>query len=191
MRTLQAQAIFILGLIPSLISALPVSPLAAYLDRRTPQSYSVVAVDGGSSTTATPSPATKTVTDAVTQIRTSLVLSTITATPSSAYVNTTTPSSAQVNATTVSQTITYATTITQTHTLSESTPTATTNPAVSFVPYDNGQWHTTYYFRSTVAPTAGVDGVASTLSTNSSAPAPTTSIDPGQWAAWSGQNNGQ
>jgi hypothetical protein len=122
-----------------------------------PQSYSVVAVDGGSS-----APPTMTVTDAVTQT----ILSTIIATPSNAEPTTSV----------VVQTVTVA-------------ATSASAPAVTSVPFDDGQWKTTYYFRSTVAPQAN----AAVTSTSASAqPSSTGASDPGQWSYWSGRSgNGQ
>lgn len=132
-----------------------------------PQSYSVVPVDGGSSTTAAtataPVPApTKTVTDAITQVETATVMSTIIATASGAGPVTSVA--------------------TQTVTLS-------TEASVTSVPYDNGQWHTTYYFRSTVTPQANF---ASATTQSTSQASPTADFDPGQWTYWSERSgNGQ
>lgn len=123
-----------------------------------PQSYSVVAVDGGTSVAPT-----KTVTDAVTQT----ILSTIIATPSDAEPTT----SIAVQTVTISATI------------------AASEASVTSVPFDDGQWKTTYYFRSTVAPQAN----AAVTSTSASAqPSSSGSSDPGQWSYWSGRSgNGQ
>ena len=135
------------------------------LPKRVPQapSYSVVAVDGGNTTpvsSAVPA-ATKTVTDAVTEVQTATVLATVVATPS--------------NSSPVTITI-------------SPTP-ETTQPAVTSIPYDNGQWHTTYYFRTTVTPQAEANIAAPTGQASSASP--TASVDLGQWSYWSQrQGNG-
>lgn len=164
MKTTQYQSFVLLSLL-SLASAWPVIRSPINLAKRIPQSYSVVAVDGGSTTTASASasPTTLTVTSAITQ--TSTVVSTISA----------------ATATAVPQTVTYETTI-----VVSTQATVTVSP--SSTPYDDGQWHTTYYFRGSPTGAANANGV---VATSPVAPSPTTSIDPGQWAAWSGQNNGQ
>lgn len=134
------------------------------LPKRIPQSpaYSVVAVDGGSSSAL----ATKTVTDAVTQVQTA----TATATVLSTVISTLTD--AQPTTIVVAQTATVS-------------PQA----SVTSVPYDDGQWHTTYYFRSTVAPQANVAATSTQSPVQSST---TSKPDPGQWAYWSQKNgNGQ
>lgn len=147
------------------------------LEPRQPQSYSVVAVDGGSRTAAVPA-ATKTVTDAVTQVQTSVVLATIIATPLNDAVSP------------------------QTVTLTQSASVVTVQPSVTPVAYDNGQWHTTYYFKSTIIPSSDVL-LASTTSSASSTITPSAniallaavssssssvqsiqSVDLGQWAPW-------
>lgn len=157
-----------------------------------PQSYSVVAVDGGSSTPAPSAPpATKTVTDAITQVQTATMLSTITASASN--------SPASVATQVISQTVTLATTIVQAPPAeSAATPvTVTIEPSVTSVPFDDGSWHTTYYFKSTMAPAADANDAAVTpppsvsSASSSSAAVPTTTMDPGQWAAWSEKGTGQ
>lgn len=175
MKASSAHSFMILSVLSSITSAWPLIRSPIDLVRRTPQSYSVVAVDGGNTATAPSSPTTKTVTDAVTQIQTSVILSTIVATPSNSPPATTV----------VPQTVTFATTVVETP--SASVPaqvTVTVSPTLSA--YDNGQWHTTYYFKSTSVPAVNANA-------NDAAPAPTstTSIDPAQWAAWSGTNNGK
>lgn len=171
------------SVLSTLSSAWPLIRSPIDLVERAPQSYSVVAVDGGSTATAPASPTTKTVTDAVTQIQTSVLLSTIVASPSDSPPATTI----------VPQTVTFATTIIQTSELSASTPapvTVTVSPTLSA--YDNGQWHTTYYFKSTTTPAANGDAnEVAVTSAASPAPTATASIDPAQWSAWSGQNSGQ
>lgn len=179
MKASSAHSFIILSVLSSLTSAWPLLRSPMDLVRRAPQSYSVVAVDGGNTATATApsSPTTKTVTDAITQtqIKTSVLLSTIIATQSNSPPATTV----------VPQTVTFATTVLETSSASASAPaqvTVTVSPTLSA--YDNGQWHTTYYFKSTSAPAANANDVAP-------APTSTTSFDPAQWAAWSGKNNGQ
>lgn len=183
MKSIQIQAFIALCIFSSFIAAVPVVLPALDARAAEAQSYSVVPVDGGSSATAAPA-AAKTVTDAVTvsQVQTSVVLSTVTATPSNAAPT------AQV----VSQTIT--TTIVQT----PSPATVTKQPPVTSIPYDDGQWHTIYYFTSTISASAEAAGLASVTnspvassSTVSKAALPTTSIDPGQWAAWANKGTGQ
>jgi len=177
MKTTQSQYLAAFALLSSVASAVPVVRLA--IREAQPQSYSVVAVDGGSSTPAAAAPpATKTVTDAVTQVQTATILSTIQASASD--------SPASVATQVIPQTVTLATTIVETPAASAAT--VTIGPSVTSVPFDNGQWHTTYYFKSTVTPSAEVKAAAVS---SSSAAAPTTMVDPGQWAAWSEKGAGQ
>lgn len=179
----RSRSLIALGLLcsSSIVSALPLVRLPPAVSvpatvkgemKRAPQaSYSVVAVDGGSSSSSVV-PATKTVTDAVTQVQTSVVLSTVIATLSA--------SEASAVATT-----SVPTTVTLVQTPATSPPTTgSVQPSVTSMPYDDGQWHTTYYFRTTVAPSVPQNQAA----TSSPAPTPISTIDPGQWAAWSGKN---
>lgn len=179
MKTTIAHCVAGLSLFASCSTAVPLFRPAKNPVARAPQpqSYSVVPVDGGSSSPATP--ATKTVTDAITLFQTATILSTIIAAPTDAPPATTI----------ISQIVTYATTVTP------SLQTVTMQPAVTSVPYDDGQWHTTYYFKSTMSPAADANAVASitsapTPAAQSSSPAAPTSVDLGQWAPWSGKNNG-
>lgn len=163
MKTSAASCLIALSIFASISTAIPLFRPAKNVIARQPQpqSYSVVAVDGGSSTVA---PATKTVTDAVTLFSTATVMPTG-------------PTDAPAT-----MIVTYAMTV-------------TAQPSVTSVPYDDGQWHTTYYFRSTMAPAPDVNAAAVTPSastppmqpTPSPAPAP---VDPGQWGPWSDRNTG-
>ena len=205
MRTSSAQCLAAIATLSQLATAIPLAWPVKNLIARAPQSYSVVAVDGGSSTqaataTATAAPATKTVTDATTQVRTATatILSTIIATPSNA------PSDATPGTQIVSQTVTFATTVTQPVTMTMAggtvTPAASTvtvEPSVSSVPFDNGQWHTTYYFKSTVTAEGAVNEAAAVTPTpaastpSASVAAPTSSVDLSQWAYWNGRDTNQ
>lgn len=111
-----------------------------------PQSYSVVPVDGGS----TVLPTTKTVTNAMTQtqFQTSLVtvVSTVTvggvASPTTIIVPTTVVVDVPVTVT-ASPSVAIVSP-------SQITDTVTVEPSVTSIPYDNGQWHTTYFHVSTI-----------------------------------------
>lgn len=170
MKAVSIETLVALCVFSSVTSALPVIGSADDRVARAaePQSYSVVPVDGGSSTPAPAPAATKTVTDAVTvsQVQTSVVLSTIIATPwDPSPATPTTP---------------------QNVTVVQTPPVATVEPSVTSIPYDNGQWHTTYYFRSTVTPSADNNAAVAPATSNliSAANRPTTTADLGQWAPW-------
>ena len=184
MKASQSQCMAALALLSSVASAVPLSWPSFHVAKRAAQpqaAYSIVAVDGGSSTSASAAaPATKTVTDAIThvqtatQVQTATVLSTIVA--SAADV----PASVETQI--ISQTVTMATTIVETPSaVAPATATVTVESGVTSVPFDNGQWHTTYYFKSTVTPSIDVNAVAT----------PTTAVDLGQWAAWSEKGSGK
>lgn len=196
MKTSQSQYLAVLALLSSVASAVPMAwPVRARAAEA--QSYSVVPVDGGSSTQASSAPpATKTVTDAITQVQTMTQVQT--ATLLSTIMASASNSPASIQTQVIPETVTLATTIVHTATPSAETPataTVTVEPGVTSVPFDNGQWHTTYYFRSTVAPSADVQAAAITpspsLDVSPSVATPTTAMDPGQWAAWAEKGTGQ
>ncbi|KAK5081069.1 hypothetical protein LTR70_009331 [Exophiala xenobiotica] len=200
MKTSQSQCLAVLALLSSVASAVPmVWPVRARAAEA--QSYSVVPVDGGSSTPASSAPlATKTVTDAITEVQTTTQVQT--ATLLSTIIASASNSPASIQTQVIPQTVTLATTVVHTATPSAETPatatataTVTVEPGVISVPFDNGEWHTTYYFRSTVAPSADVQAAAITPSpssnVSSSIATPTTTMDPGQWAAWAEIGTGQ
>lgn len=130
--------------------------LPGQIERRKPASYSVVAVDGGSTTEG--SSPTATITDAVTHTQTvmqtqlSTIVVTESETPTTIVFTVTSPSPVTITdsppASTMTQIIsatpdtTPATTVESpsplTITITESLPSTT--------PYDNGQWHTNYYY---------------------------------------------
>lgn len=161
MKFATSSCICVFALLSSVTQAIPLSWPAKALAVRAPQpqSYSVVAVDGGSSTPSAAPTETKTVTNAVTEVHTATILSTIPASPSNSIM-----------------TIVDSQTVTMTQVQAPATVTA--EPSVTSAAFDNGQWHTTYYFKSTISSVASQNAIVST-------PVPTTSIDVSQWAYWS------
>lgn len=146
-----------------------------------PQSYSVVPVDGGSGI-----PATVTQTAVITSMATIVVTD-----------------SESVTTIVVPQTVTVMAGPPWV------TPTVTVSESVSSSAYDNGQWHTTYYAKSTALVTLATASTSRNTPprpTMTSSPSPwteahstelipwaaaTTSAvpDPGSWQAWSNQGN--
>jgi hypothetical protein len=199
-----------LTMLPLLTASFPLIPL------RPRASYSVVAVDGGSTTTPAPAAPTTitslqtlthTQTFPVTQLSTLVI--TENSTPTTIVVTVTTP-----QPTTVIETVTTEVEATVTVTdvsvsVSEETVLQTQTVAPETAPYDNGMWHTTYYYTvaptetasSTATPTAETQWVDAALpeesASASATPAadngawtPPSGVDDGSWERWKGPNGG-
>ena len=196
-------------LLPSTLAFPLLTPYEAYHNihqLRPRASYSVVAVDGGSSATAEPTPDATTVistaTDLITHTQTlmqtklSTVVITQGASPTTLIVTVTSASATKVVETPPPNTkiVTSVSVSVQTPptpaptTVQGSASTVTVTDSMvqtqtvapETAPYDNGQWHTTYFYSvETPAPTPGVPAAAGPGS-----------VDDGSWAKWSG-NTGQ
>jgi hypothetical protein len=118
-----------------------------------PASYSVVAVDGGPQATAPPAPAT--LTETILTTRVSTITITNAEQPTTILVTITEPAAAAAEPTPDPEPQTVTETL---------QPSTTAGPLTETRPYDNGMWHTTYYYTTVVSPTP-----AATPSTDASA----------------------
>jgi hypothetical protein len=181
------------ALLLSTTTAFPlVSPFEAYHNRRdlSPRaSYSVVAVDGGhSSTPGAPAP-TATVTNLITRTQTILAaqLSTVVitqgASPKTIVVTVTSASATTIVETPPAAVVTQITPVPvpQPTTVQGSpvtlTVTATDETTPETRPFDDGQWHTTYFY---TVPTPA----SSAAPLPSASPSGDEGYDDGSWAKW-------
>jgi hypothetical protein len=187
-----------LTILPLLTASFPLIPL------RPRASYSVVAVDGGNTPSPAPAPTTITSLQTLTHTQTipvtqlSTLVITENSTPTTIVVTVTTP-----QPTTVLETVTTVVDATVTITdvsvsVAEETVVQTQTVAPETRPYDNGMWHTTYYYTVTSAETSAavptetmwVDvDVGETVSADA-APTATPSVDNGAWAPPAGVDDG-
>lgn len=173
MRSFSFTSVVTLSSLCLIADAFPLIP-RNLLQKKSPQSYSVVPVDGGSSATA-PAP-TQTVTSRFTQTAYTTILSTIVLTESETPVTIVVTAT---SATTITQVIpTAVVTAIPSVSIESVTVTASpTQPIVTSSAYDDGSWHTIYYSKWTVstAEAAATSSKPTTSFASVSAPAITSS----------------